>query len=274
MLTAIVVTLFVWWSATGVLYYLNRQPEQTFPGSLLAGVFVGGCALAGIEASASGNSLTGVYLAFVGAIVLWGWLEMAHLMGYLTGPVDEPCPEGLTGWHRFSRAISVGLYHELAIIFVGSGLISTAAIVGNGVTVAAWTFATLWFMRWSAKLNLYLGVANHLDLELMPERLRYMATYMGSRSMNFLFPVSISLGSLLVIYHGWNAAGSPPGSAEHAAAVLLATLTALGVLEHWFLVLPFRDSMLWQWMVGTARQVSSLETQNTAESESRFPLRG
>jgi putative photosynthetic complex assembly protein 2 len=274
MLTAIVVTLTVWWAATGLLFYLNRQSEQTFPRALLAGMFVVGCAVAGIEASASIPGVGGVYIAFAGAIVLWGWLEMAHLMGYLTGPVSEPCPPDLEGWPRFVRAISVGLYHELAIIAAGSLLIVAAALAGNGVTVAAWAFATLWFMRWSAKLNLYLGVANHLDLELMPERLRYMASYMGKRSMNFLFPISVSLGSLLVIYHGWNAASMPSESAGHTAAVLLATLSGLGVLEHWFLVLPFKDSMLWRWLVGTAEQVQAVDTENAAEAEHGLPLRG
>ena len=34
-------------------------------------------------------------------------------------------------------------------------------------------------------------------------------------------------------------------------ASLLTTLTLLGVLEHLFLALPFRDGMLWGWAMPT-----------------------
>ena len=42
----------------------------------------------------------------------------------------------------------------------------------------------------------------------------------------------------------WDA---PVGSAEMVGASLLTTLSLLGVLEHLFLALPFRDGMLWGW---------------------------
>jgi hypothetical protein len=37
------------------------------------------------------------------------------------------------------------------------------------------------------------------------------------------------------------------GSAAMVGASLLFTLSLLGVLEHLFLALPFRDGMLWGW---------------------------
>jgi hypothetical protein len=43
------------------------------------------------------------------------------------------------------------------------------------------------------------------------------------------------------------ALAAPVGSAAMVGASLLFTLSLLGVLEHLFLTLPFRDGMLWGW---------------------------
>lgn len=245
-LTAVLVTLFVWWFSTGLLLLLVRLGSGTYLLSLAGGLLLVGGAVAGIEWSLAVNGPAGVYVAFVSALLLWGWLEMAYLMGVLTGPVREPCPPDVTGWRRFVRAVNVGLYQEFAVIAVGLLLMVATAAATNAV--AAWTFATLWFMRWSAKLNLFLGVAN-VDSELLPERLRYTVSYMGNANINWLFPVSVTLGTALVVYHAAAAVQAAPGSGASTAGVVLATLTALGVIEHWFLVIPLRDSVLWRWLL-------------------------
>ena len=246
------IALLIWWSATGILLYLNRLPMSTYPLSMLGGTFLLGIAFACLELSLESATPSAAYLGFLAAVLLWGWLEMGYLMGYLAGPVRTSCPPGLKGVKRFVRAVAVGLYHELAIVACGVMLIVLSSAAEN--TVAAWTFGTLWAMRWSAKLNLYLGVSN-LDTELVPERLRYLVSYMGKQPMNLLFPLSVSAGSLAVLYHVnglWQAAD--PGAAVGAA--LLATLTMLGVLEHWFLVLPLKDSRLWRWTFGSREPVA------------------
>lgn len=239
-------TLFLWWFSTGTLLLLVRLPRGSHVLSLTAGALLMGAALAAIEHTAGLTTTVGVYVGFVGALAIWGWLEMAYLTGFLTGPERRRCPEGLSGLRRFVRAVNVGLYQEVAVIIVGVLLLAIAAYGAN--PIAAWTFCTLWFMRWSAKLNLYLGVAN-VDSDLIPEQLRYTVSYMGKRAMNWLFPVSVTVGTAMVLYHGSASLQEPPGSPAHSAALVLATLTALGVVEHWFLVLPFRDSVFWRWML-------------------------
>ena len=69
---------------------------------------------------------------------------------------------------------------------------------------------------------------------------------MQRRRLNPLFPVSVSLGSGVACWYLVQvlAAGSV---AEQAAYSVVGLLVALGVLEHWFLVLPIQDSRLWQW---------------------------
>jgi len=105
-------------------------------------------------------------------------------------------------------------------------------------------------MRWSAKLNLYLGVSNFNE-HWLPERSRYLVSYMRKRRMNYLFPVSITLGTAgtALLLRAAIGAGDDFGRLGNT---LVCSLLALAVLEHWFLVLPLRDSALWQWAISAA----------------------
>jgi putative photosynthetic complex assembly protein 2 len=40
------------------------------------------------------DSVAGVYMAFLSALALWGWIELAFLTGVITGPVNQPLPDG------------------------------------------------------------------------------------------------------------------------------------------------------------------------------------
>lgn len=237
--------MLVWWFGTGLLFWLNRLSPHTFALSLLGAMGAFGVAIAAIEVSQAITTAAAAYVSFAAGVMLWGCLELPHLLGVLTGPVREPCPQDLTGWGRFRRALGVGIYHDLAIIAVGTTL--WLLLLDSPNRVAAWTFATLWVMRWSAKLNLFFGMPN-LDLDLVPERMRYLATYMADKPMNALFPLSIAGGLSLVWFHlavGW----PPVGDFGRTAALLLATITGLAVLEHLLMLLPIRDSGLWRWAV-------------------------
>jgi len=109
-----------------------------------------------------------------------------------------------------------------------------------------WTFLLLWVMRLSAKLNLFLGVSNHGE-ELLPGRLRYLATYFGRRSMNLLFPVAVTAATTLAALL-WLHAAAPGASAHDSVALaLVAAMLTLAVVEHWFMVLPLQGTALWHW---------------------------
>ena len=112
--------------------------------------------------------------------------------------------------------------------------------------VGTWTFLLLWAMRQSAKLNLFLGVPN-LGEEFLPEHLKYLRGFFNRRSMNLLFPFSVTGGTLLAVRMIADARLAAAGSFDAVAATLLAALTVLAVLEHWFLVLPLPIAALWGW---------------------------
>lgn len=236
--------LFVWWFSTGLILLLDGLPRRTYrwsmagaTGLLLAGFY-------GLWASSAVPTLMGAYAAFTCSLLVWGWHEIAFLMGVVTGPRRSPCPAGAGGWRRFVLATGTVLHHEIAIAATAALI---AALTWDGPNqVGTWTFLVLWGMRLSAKLNVFLGVP-HLPEEFLPEHLGYLKSYLAKKPMNLLFPVSITVGTVVLVMLV-QAAEAPGAMAfEEIAFALLAALTALAILEHWFLVLPIPDAALWGW---------------------------
>jgi putative photosynthetic complex assembly protein 2 len=130
-----------------------------------------------------------------------------------------------------------------------------ALVAGGANRTGAWTFAVLWVMRLSAKLNLFLGVPNSGE-ELLPDHLGHLKRFLAKRPMNLLFPISIT-GATLATLHWIRLARAPLASeADTASASLLATLTGLALLEHWLLVIPLPTHALWGWSLRGRADVS------------------
>jgi putative photosynthetic complex assembly protein 2 len=236
--------LVVWWLTTGVLLYLHRLPARTYRWSMLGMTVAAGGALYGQVLSSGQTDVSGAYVAFTCGVVLWGWLELAYFTGFLVGPRGDPCPEGCNDWRRFRLAVRTSLFHEAGILTTAALLMAIAWDCPN--QVGTWSFVVLWLMRWSAKLNLFLGVPN-LNEHWLPEHMRFLSTYMVKRPMNLLFPVSVTgatvvLGLLVLVATATETAGF-----QRVGLMLVASLLALGILEHWFLVLPLPEEALWRW---------------------------
>jgi len=257
LMLSLLYVLIVWWFSTGLILFLDSLPARTFRWSMLGATVVTIAALVGIVSSSTRHDATGVYLGFTYGLVVWGWLEMSYLMGIVTGPWTQPCPPHVRGARRFVLAIGTSLYHELAVVAAGVGLIGLTAGAPN--RTAAWTFLVLWLMRWSSKLNIYLGVPN-LNEEFLPEQLTYLKSFITRRAMNWLFPVSITLSTLATAWLVNATLAAPSGSPHAIACALLATLTALGTLEHWFLVVPLEDAALWRWALSARKHAASRDS--------------
>ncbi|TCT18211.1 putative photosynthetic complex assembly protein PuhE [Thiobaca trueperi] len=236
--------LGLWWFSTGVVLYLDNLPGRTFRWTLLGGATVLALAIFGLVVSSASTDILSAYIAFSCGLVIWGVLEMSYFTGFLTGPRKIPCPPACSEWRRFGLAIMTSLYHELAVIATGLFLIMLSW--GEPNQVGVWTFVVLWLMRWSAKLNLFLGVPN-LNEEWLPEHLRYLKTYMVKRGMNLLFPISVTLSTVVTVLIVLRAMAPEAAGAGAVGLILVATLLALAILEHWFLVLPLPDEALWAW---------------------------
>jgi putative photosynthetic complex assembly protein 2 len=211
---------------------------------MLAATVLLATALYGVARYRNDTSASAAYLGFACAIVIWGWIEMSFLMGYLTGPRKRACSASCAGWRHFGHAIQAILYHEIAILALMGATFGLGWHGTNRVALA--TLTILWAMRASAKLNLFFGVRN-LSEELLPPNLTYLKSFFRKRPMNFLFPVSVTAGVVLSTVLIQQILAPAASEFEVAGGSLLATLSVLGVLEHWILVLPFPATALWSW---------------------------
>ncbi len=243
-LLPIAYTVFVWWFSTGVILYLNGRPRATHPWTMLCATVILGIALVGLGATRDDTRITGAYLAFTCALLVWAWQEIAFLLGYVTGPRRTPCPAGLTGWRRAGLALQTLLHHEFALIVLGMAVVALTWGGANPTGLA--TFMILWVMRQSAKLNVFLGVRN-LSEDFLPVHLKYLQTYFRRAPMNALFPVSVVVSSWLAVLVWQAASAHGVGAFEATALTFSGTLLSLAILEHWFMVLPLPSQALWHW---------------------------
>ena len=246
---AALITLFLWWFSTGAILWRVRHADRAggaaHQTSVLLGLplLLGG--IWGFGVSIDDATTPGTYLAFLSALAIWGWIELAFLSGVITGPNTDPCPPFARGWDRFRRATLTILWHEVALILA-------LVLLGYATWTEAnpfgfYTFGLLFFARLSAKLNLFFGVPR-IHTEFLPRPLSHLASHFRHARMNWVFPISITL--LTFATGCWlERAFSAETEAARIGHILLAALTALALLEHWFMVLPLPDQKLWRWML-------------------------
>jgi putative photosynthetic complex assembly protein 2 len=246
---------FLWWFSTGAILYLDSLKKKTFLWSVSIMSLAAISSLFIIYKTAQEPSSANAYIAFVAAIVVWGWIELTFLTGVITGPVKRVWMQqpstGNKRYARFLQAIGTVAHHEIAIAVLASILLALTYSASN--QIALMTFLALWIMRTSAKLNLFLGVRNW-SAEFLPQHLQYLTSYFKHRTMNWLFPGSVLI-SVWLIYHAMSMAFSPlAGDVNKTGMLLIAGLLALGLLEHVFMVLPFSAARLWKWAMPSLKE--------------------
>lgn len=243
LMVPVLFAVFIWWFSTGVVLLLNGMPRTTFRWSVLISSLLALTALYGLSHTAGKLNVVNAYCAFTCALLVWGWHELTFLTGWLTGPRQQACTAA-SGWPRFSQAVAAILWHELAILASG---VLIAAITWNAANqVGFWTFLVLWVMRTSAKLNLFFGVRN-LSEEFLPAHLTYMGSYFKRRRMNAFLPVSIVLSMLALAYIGLRAMNIDTPTPDKVGLILVGSMLAMAILEHFLLVLPLPSTALWRW---------------------------
>jgi putative photosynthetic complex assembly protein 2 len=247
--TAALVTLFLWWFSTGAILWRVRHADRlggsAHRQSVLLGLPLLAAGIWGLGTSLDEATTTGTYIAFLSALAVWGWIELAFLSGVITGPMTDPCPAFARGWDRFRRAVLTILWHE-AVLVAALALLAYAAWTAAN-PFGLYAFAVLFFARASAKLNLFLGVPR-INVEFLPRPLAHLASHFRHARMNWLFPLSAT--ALTFATACWlERAASAPTEAARIGHILLAVLSALALLEHWFMVLPLPDQKLWRWML-------------------------
>jgi putative photosynthetic complex assembly protein 2 len=240
---AIAFAVFIWWFSTGLVILLNRLSKKAPLSSRVASTAVAVVALAGIANTAGRTDLASAYCAFTCALLVWGWHELSFLSGWITGPRKTALDAGIRGWQRFVESVRAILWHEIAIICVGTLIIAITWNQPNQTGTGA--FIVLWALRTSAKLNLFFGVRN-LSEAFLPDHLAYLESFFRRRAMNAFFPIAI--GAAFVAFCSLVVEAVDAGApARVAGLTLVATLLALAIIEHLMLVLPLDTTALWRW---------------------------
>jgi putative photosynthetic complex assembly protein 2 len=241
---AFIFGVLVWWISTGLVLFLVWRPIETrrLSMAILTAVLPG--ALYALSASSGITTPAAAYASFAAALVLWAWHEMSFLLGIVTGPRTTACIKPADARAALGAATETVIYHEFAIALTAA--LAVMLTWGEPNQCGTWTFIVLWLMRLSTKMNIYLGVPNITEA-FLPKHLSYLKSYFCNRSMNPLFPFSVTAATVATAWLASMAMAATATEFDVVSYGLLATFAALGVVEHWFLVLPLPAGDLWKW---------------------------
>jgi putative photosynthetic complex assembly protein 2 len=241
-LLPILFVALLWWASTVLLLHRTLLPSTTYLRTLAGTSVLAVAGFAAVILTRDTATPLAAGIAFSGALAVWALLEASYLLGFVTGPRAHACPPGVSGFERFGYGVRASLYHELSL--VAAAALLGILVLGAANTVAFWAFVALWFMRWSTKLNIFLGVRN-LHGEFWPSHLQYLKSYARERPMNSLFPWSLLLiiAACALCLVDAIAAGN---GFTRTSSVLLGSILLLGLAEHLFLMLRISDDLLWR----------------------------
>ena len=257
----VMLALLLWWTSTAVLLALVRRPTSTYRSTLIGVTLVLLASLFGILLTRSDPSAEAAFIAFACEIGVWAWQEAAFLTGWIIGSRRQPSLASPGSARHFRDALESLLHHELLLLALGGVIL---LLVMNAINPVAWhTFLLLWASRLSAKLNLYLGVRN-TGAHLLPASLVHLRGYFRHRAMNLLFPLSVTAGTVALVFFIRDAKLALAAGNDATGSILLATLMALALFEHWLMVLSWNGDALWRVAL---RQPSGNATVNARGSD-------
>ncbi|MDD9910527.1 MAG: DUF3623 family protein [Ahrensia sp.] len=246
-ITPVLVVIFVWWLSTGAVPWSAQRSDMSGRLASLLIIAMIGCGVAGAFLASALEQPTAPYAAFISAVLVWGGLGFSLLMGRIVGPTTAAAGVEASNTERFLRAFRSICDHKIAPL--AALLVLAASWLARAHILALVTFAVLWLMRISAKLCLFFGVP-YIVLDMVPKHLRHITDHFGRvhRSTAFVSMLALlTLGAFCTAAAMWT--GAIP---KTTASLIVATLFALAVLEHWFMALPVSDSKLWRWAISTS----------------------
>ena len=130
---AIVISITSWWLLTGIALIAVHQPERRRRVVFVLVSLIMMTTWFVIPSNVIDSSPLASAVGFILGLLIWAWLEISYLLGFVTGPNHKPCPEGATGWQRFIGGLGTTLYHELAVLMMVAllGWISYGSIISS-----------------------------------------------------------------------------------------------------------------------------------------------
>ncbi|MEL6571150.1 MAG: putative photosynthetic complex assembly protein PuhE [Pseudomonadota bacterium] len=250
--------LFVWWFSTGLIMLAVRRADRDGRHGMLGLVglpfLVIGVAM--VAGSMNRVDVAGVYQGFLGALAIWGWIELVFLAGVVTGPMRDAALPGQQGQAKFMRAFAALAYHELLLVL---GLFALALAAGDAPNrMALATYMILFLARICAKLNLFYGVPR-INTEFVPAKLDHLKSYFTCGPITLAFPIAITILTALLAVCAYELL-TAVSDARAVGFALLTALTALALIEHWLMVVPLPDAKLWRWMLPAPQSNPSRKT--------------
>lgn len=236
-----------WWLSTGLILFLISLPRNTYVWTVLSATAILCAGMIMVVKLRGATGVEAAYAGFATGLALWAWHEVMFLTGFITGSTRSACPENMSGFARFRAALRVVLHHEIIIAVHAAVILFLSWDAPN--QFACWTFLILWAARICAKLVVFSGAPNIAD-QFLPGHLEYMKSYFSRQSPGGTFILAILLITGLCAWLAFKASGYNSGTFESAGFLLLTSITVLALIEHWALVLPWRDPSLWGWALG------------------------
>ena len=264
--------LFLWWFLTGIILYTAKRLDLGDSKSRLTVVIVTlplfFCAWYFYYHCLNGMSYSDIFCAFMASLFIWGWVELTFLTGVVAGiPLLEKREEDRdTERDRFIngfRSIALNECLLISCLFL-MALLSIGKENNFGLT----TFLILYVARVSAKLNLFFGVP-YINLHFLTAPLKHIATFCRVAPVGFFFIASTIMLCLMFVFLVGFTYSAQAMSELQFGYLLLSTLSALAVLEHLFMALPFKDATLWNWMLPNLSK--SPEAITLGKTKSNFP---
>lgn len=225
--SVLVVVLF-WWSATGVVFALERTPATRATGMLLAtALAIWGVSLMSLERTI--ETPRAARRSFLGGAFLWTWVQVGFYGGWLVGPasLQHAVPAEPVSLSLALRAVQSMQWYELGMLAV---LIFAWRLTRGGANRTGWHAMLLfWFVHQLASVAIFLGVENP-GRGFFPEPVAYLESFFGPQQNSLFLPVAMALVlayTLLVA----TVAVRDPQPLRRQSRMLLAIIGALSVLE-------------------------------------------
>lgn len=254
LLPALVIAVSSWWLLTGLALLLVHQPHERARVGFTILSILALLAWCLVPLTVDSSEPLAAALGFILGLLIWGWLEVSYLLGYVNGPNHEVCKKNATMWERFKGGVATTIYHEVCVL-LSVGLLAVMS-VGQANPTAFYTLTVLWLMRWSAKLNLFLGV-RAFNERWLPEHLHYLVSYLKTDRLSIFLPLSTLMG-FYVTYSLFGSASAGAELTQQLSLYLIATLMLLASIEHLFLMFPLNDAALWSWAKGNAPKLRAV----------------
>jgi putative photosynthetic complex assembly protein 2 len=241
---ALLIVIAFWWLATGLIVAQQRDGVTRALAALASVVL----AVVGIRLAsrARGDETAGgATRSFLGGALLWAWAQVAFYGGWMVGPATVMPAGRAPTWALALAAVQSTAYAEIAAAAALVAAILATRVDGAAEATnrtAVWTVVAFWVTHETAKLNVFLGVANP-GSRFLPGRLAFLRGFFGpptNSPLLVLTVVALAWATGWLCVRAWRA--TRPFEAQRAA--LLATLVGLATLEHALLALP-ADVPLW-----------------------------